>query len=262
MLVTLMIRFMSIIAAVVMITLPSDATNVVTTIAKRNTENSKTTRQTTLPTPAAANDAPVVQANEQAITYVITSKPSEEKFENVPMMLSRTLVAGDVSTELKSVSFGLRKKAVFGLVPVRVYTLQLLAAHPEKLVKTEDGFLASLKDAGPVQMRMTFLRDLPGQKIADSFKEGLEANKINTRSMSPELAAVMSEVAGIKQFSKDESFSITAVWKNNQASLLLEDPIQIKTFTGTPALAENILSIWFGKPADTKLKDLKFALIK
>lgn len=255
--VTVIMSFMSIIIATSILSVP--------TFAKRNKAEptTKTTLQTSPATPSQpVGDAPMVESNAQAIKYVITSKPSEEKFEQVPMMLSRTLIAGETTTELKNVSYGLRKKAVFGLVPVRVYTIQLLAANPEKLVRTEDGFLASLKDAGPVQLRMTFLRDLPGQKVADSFKEGLEANKITTRSMSPELAAVMSEVASIKKFTKDESFSITAVWNANQVSLLLEDSVQIKTFNGSPALAENILSIWFGKPADSKLKDLKIALIK
>ena len=254
---SVIISFMSIILATSIISPP--------VFAKRNKAEptAKTTQQTSPATPSQpVGDAPMVEANEQTIKYVITSKPSEEKFEQVTMMTSRTVIAGENSTELKNVSHGLRKIAVFGLVPVRGYTLQLLAANPEKLVRTEDGFLASLKDAGPVQLRMTFLRDLPGQKVADSFKEGLEANKIRTRSMSPELAAVMSEVASIKKFTKDEAYSITALWKANQVTLLLEDSMQIKAFNGSPALAENILSIWFGKPADSKLKDLKVALIK
>ncbi len=251
------ISFMSIIIATSIVSAPA--------FAKRNKAEptAKTTQQTSQALPAQpVGNAPMVESNEQPIKYVITSKPSEEKFEQVQMMTSRTLVAGETSTELKNVSYGLRKKAVFGLVPVRVYTLQLLAAFPEKLVRTEDGFLASLKDAGPVQLRMTFLRDLPGEKVAETLKEGLAANKVNTRSMSPDLAAVMSEVRSIKKFTKDESFSITAVWKANEVTLLLEDTIQIKAFNGPPALAENILSIWFGNPADGKLKDLKIALIK
>lgn len=227
--------------------------------AKRNQpEASKMTKQDGLPTPAAAN----TDAKADDTKYIFTSVPSEETFENVKLLKSRTLSAGEISTELKSINFGLRKKAVFGLVPVRVYTLQLFAANPDKLVKTEDGFLASLKDAGPVQLRLTFLRDLPGQKIADSFKEGLEANKISTRSMSAELNQLMTEVASIKQFSKEDSFSITAIWKNNQSSLLLEDSAQVKTFSGSNELANSILSIWFGKPADNKLADLKKELIK
>lgn len=229
------------------------------TFAKRNQpETAKMTKQTELPTPAAAN----TDIKTEDIKYTMTSMAGDETFENVKLLKSRTLISGETTTELKSVNHGLRKKAVFGLVPVRVYTLQLFAANPEKLVKTEDGFLASLKDAGPVQLRLTFLRDLPGQKIADSFKEGLEANKINTRSMSAELSNLMTEVARIKQFSKDDSFSITAVWKNNQSSLLLEDSAQIKTFLGSAELAHHILSIWFGKPADSKLADLKKELIK
>lgn len=235
--------------------------------AKRNQQpeaNAKMTKQIDPPAPAAINDpqAAMADSKTESVKYVMTSEPGTEKFEDVLLLKSRTLVAAENRTVLKSVSFGLRKKAVFGLVPVRVYTLQLFAANPEKLVKTEDGFLPSLKEAGPIQLRLTFLRDLPGQKIADSFKEGLEANKVNVKLMSAELGQVMNEVAGIKKFNKEDSFSITAIWKNNQSTLLLEDTLQIKTFIGSNNLAENILSIWFGKPADGKLADLKKALIQ
>lgn len=210
------------------------------------------------PAPVAA--APAVPA--APITYQINTIASEEKFEDVTLAKSRNLVAGDKTTELKSVNVGLRKKAVFGLVPVRVYVAQFFAAAPEKLVKTEDGILGSLKAAGPVQLRLTFLRDLPGTKIADSFKEGLEVNKINVKNLSPELTQVMNIISAISEFKKTENFSVTASWTDTTSTLLLESSTEIKVITGSPELATEIMSIWFGKPADGKLGDLKKTLIK
>lgn len=196
------------------------------------------------------------------ISYKMTSTTSEEKFEETTLLKSRNILADEQNTELTEVSHGLRKKAIFGLVPVRVYVTQLLAAKPNKLVKNDAGFLTSLKEAGPVQLYMTFLRDLPGQKVADSFKEGLEANKINPKKLSPELTAVMNEVAGIQEFKKGQSFSITAFWKDNQPTLLLEDGQQIKVISGSGQFIEQIFSIWFGKPADLKLAELKKVLLR
>ena len=232
---------------------------------RKKAKPEKMTKQAEVATPAApVNPAasPVLDGTSAEVKYVMTSNLGEQKFEDVVLMRSRTLVAADTTTEMKSISFGLRKKAVFGLVPVRVYTAQLLAAYPEKLVHTGDGFLASLKAAGPVQLRLTFLRDLPGPKITESFKEGLDANKVNIKNMYPEMATVMSEISAVKQFMKEDSFSITAVWKDNKSTLLLEDSLKIKSVTGSADLANDIFSIWFGKPADGKLADLKKELIK
>lgn len=217
-------------------------------------EKPKTEEPATVATPPTTPAAP--------ITYQINTMAGEEKFEDTPLAKSRSLVAGDKTIELKSVNVGLRKKAVFGLVPVRVYVAQFFAAAPEKLTKTEDGILNSLKAAGPVQLRLTFLRDLPGTKIADSFKEGLESNKINVKNLSPELTQVMNIISAISEFKKTDSFSITATWTDTSSTLLLESSTEIKVITGSAELATEIMSIWFGKPADGKLGDLKKSLIK
>ena len=209
--------------------------------------------------------APVVvapAADAKPVSYQINTVEGEEKFEDVSIAKSRTLIADGKSTDLKSVNFGLRKKAVFGLVPVRVYVTQFFAANPEKLNKTEDGILSSLQGAGPVQLRLTFLRDLPGPKIADSFKEGLEANKVNVKNLSAELTQTMNIVSSINEFKKGESFSITGTWTDTTSTLILESATEIKVITGTHELANHIFSIWFGKPAEGKLGDLKKALIK
>ncbi len=198
----------------------------------------------------------------QEIKYSITSASGTEVFEETPLLKSRDLIAENTSTTLTNVSHALRKKAIFGLVPVRVYVAQFFAAHPEKLVKTDSGILASLKAAGPIQLRLVFLRDIPGQKIAESFKEGLESNKINTKKLSSELNAVMMTVAEISEFKKAEAFSVTGLWKNNEPFLLIEDSMSVKVVPGSGEFLEQIFSIWLGKPADAKLADLKKELLR
>ncbi|MBC7465178.1 MAG: chalcone isomerase family protein [Bdellovibrio sp.] len=225
-------------------------------------KNSKMTKPPTAQENAAAQAAAAPVADAKPVSYQINTVEGNEKFEDSSMAKSRTLITDGKSTDLKSVNFGLRKKAVFGLVPVRVYVAQFFAANPEKLIKTEDGFAGSLQAAGPVQLRLSFLRDLPGPKIAESFKEGLEANKINIKNLSPELTQTMNIVSSISEFKKGESFSITGSWTDTTSTLILESSTEIKVITGTHELANHIFSIWFGKPADGKLADLKKALIK
>jgi hypothetical protein len=185
-------------------------------------------------------------------------------FEKAKLVKSATLQNDDkTETQMLAVSHGLRKKAVFGLVPVSVYVMQVLAAKPEKLVKTEDAFLGSIKDAGPVQLHLTFLRDLPGEKISASFKDGLEANKVDIKKLSPELTQVLNEISAITEFKNGDAFSITFTWAGDKATAYLIDAtLKIKTITGDKVFADQLLSIWFGKPADSKLENLKKELIK
>lgn len=191
----------------------------------------------------------------------IKTESTTEKFEDVTLLQKATLQIDTISTDLKTVSHGLRKKVVFGLIPVRVYVLEFLAAQSQKLVKTEDGVLKSLKETGPVLLHITFLRDLPGAKISEAFKDGLESNGIIT--LTPELEKVLKEISEIKEFKKNESFSIAVSWKEKEATVYLQQTgMEIKTVAGSPEFADSFLSIWFGKPSDSRLGELKKSLIK
>lgn len=197
-----------------------------------------------------------------SVSSIVTEK-TDEKVEEVPLLKSVVLKSATDQIDLKKVAHGIRKKVVFGLIPVKVYSLQFFAQHPEKINKADDMVLASLKTAGPLHLNFTFLRDLSGTKISDSFKEGLEANKLDLKKIPLELDQVLKEISAIKEFKKGETFTATAVWNNDQESLYLQYPNgEIKAFTGSGGFVEQFLSIWFGTPADSLLKELKKTLLK
>ncbi len=200
----------------------------------------------------------------QSQAILLKTETTSKIFENAKLVNSVVLVNDDkTEVTLKAYSHGLRKKAVFGPIKVSVYVMQLLAANPEKLVKTDAGFLASLKEAGPVQLHLTFLRDLPGEKIATSFQEGLEANGLSPKALNMELATIMREISNIKEFKDGQNFALTFTWSGEMATVYITDPTaKIISISGPKAFADNLLSIWFGKPADSKLEDLKKTLIK
>lgn len=201
-----------------------------------------------------------------ANSATLKTETTTKMFEDAKLVKSVTLQNDDkTEAQMTAVSRGLRKKTVFGLVPVRVYVIQLLASKPEKLVKTEEGFLASLKEAGPVQLHFTFVRNLPGEKISDSFKDGLSANEIDVKKLSPELTQLLKEISTITEFKENETFSLTFNWAPDAtaATVYLTDAnLKIKTVTGPKLFADQLLSIWFGKSADSKLEELKKTLIK
>lgn len=205
-------------------------------------------------------------SSNSALAASLKTETTSIAFEDAKLVKSVTLQNDDKTESLMTaVSHGLRKKAVFGLVPVRVYVLQLLAAKPEKLVRTENGFLPSLKEAGPVQLHLTFVRNLPGEKISDSFKDGLSANAIDVKHLSSELTQVLKDITAVTEFKENETFSLTFSWAadNAAATVYLTDAsLKMKTVAGPKIFADQLLSIWFGKTADSKLENLKKELIK
>lgn len=196
----------------------------------------------------------------------IAHQLSETTFEDVKIAASSTLETPKGKVELKPVAHGIRKKKVFALATVRVYVLEFLSANPQLLNKHEDKILASLKDSGIVELRLTMSRDLTGKKIVESFNEALEVNSVDIKNLSPELKQVMDEVSGISEFKTGDTFTLLASWKDaaeNQASLFIQKPDgSVKTITGHEKFIVDLFSIWFGKPADGKLGELKKALLK
>ncbi len=193
----------------------------------------------------------------------MTATPSDKSFEDVKLTESILLDDNSSKTNLKSVSYGLRKVKKFGLVTVSVYVIEFFAKNPAQLVKTNEGLLNSLKVAGPVQLRLTLARNLKGPQISDSFKEALKANDIDPTKTTTELTAVLTAVNEMTQFKKDEVFSLTAEWKDNTATLFIQRPDQsIQKITGPEKFVTDLFSIWFGKPVDEKMEDLKKTLLK
>ena len=193
----------------------------------------------------------------------LTTTLGAKKYDEFPLAVSSQLVDGS-TTDLKAASHGLRQKKVFALVIVKVYYAELLAAKPEALVKDDEHILDSLKTAGPVQLRLTLLRDLGGKKISESFAEALEANGLNEKDYSSELKQVLEQISQIKEFKKGDVFSIVGTWKDKTETLYLQKPDgTVSRISGeTSNFVDQIFKIWFGKPVDEKLASLKKELMK
>jgi hypothetical protein len=202
----------------------------------------------------------VLSNSAQAI--LLKTETSNKTFENAKLVKSVVLVNDDkTEVSMKAVSYGLRKKAVMGFVPVSIYVLQLLTANPEKIKK--EAALSSLPEAGPLQLHFTFARTLAGEKISSSFKEGLQVNGVNTEKLSTELGTVMKEISNITEFKEGQNFAITFTWTGESATVHITDPsARIISITGPKLFAEQLLSIWFGKTTDSRLEDLKKTLLK
>ena len=217
----------------------------------------------TVPESASTTQATTAAPQFSKLPGIIFS-PSATVFEEVAISGSTFLGDKNLTLELKPVSYGIRKKKVFGLATVKVYVLEFSVQDPSKLVKTEDEILASLKNTGAAQLKLTLTRDVGGTKISDSFKESLEKNGVNTKAPSKELGELLNEVASIKEFSKGQSFTLTAVYgKDGNATLYANKPDgSFKVISGPESFVHDLFSIWFGKPVDDHLENLKKSLLK
>lgn len=198
-------------------------------------------------------------ASAQAQT--LTTTVGDKKYDTYGLANGAELKVDNSTTALKPVSHGIRKKKLFALVPVKVYYAELLAAKPESLVKSEDAALGSLKAAGPVQLRLTMLRDLPAKKISDSFVDALKANDVAVDE--GDMKTVLGHISSMNEFKQGEIFSIVGNSTADKGFLYLQKPNgEIITIAGSAKLPEQMFSIWFGKPVDDKLADLKKELLK
>lgn len=188
------------------------------------------------------------------------------KFEGVELP---TLVQlkSSTPTELKSVSYALRKKKVFAILPVSIYVAHFLAADPTKLNKTPDGILNSLKTAGPVQMRLILKRGLSGSDISGSFKEALKKNGVDFGAADTSgfqgLPELMQEIDKVKSVKEGDVFSLTADWSGGMTQIWVESPgAEPKSISANDQSLQKLFSIWFGEPVDDKMKDLKSRLLE
>lgn len=205
----------------------------------------------------AASAAETVQPAAKTEPQLKAQPASTEMFEGV-QLAALSKVGG---ADLKAVSHGIRRKKVFGLVSVDIYVAEFYALAPEKIQKTDDQILNSLPAAGPVQIKLTLLRDLSGSDISKSFKEALKENDVDLSNPVTGLSDLMTEVETIKSFKKGEVFSLSADWSSN--FIVVQKPdLTLKNISADGENLKKLFSIWLGKPVDEKMNDLKKSLLK
>lgn len=196
-----------------------------------------------------------------AQAQTLTTTVGDKKYDTYSLASGAELKIDSTLIALKPVSHGVRKKKLFALLPVKVYYAELLAAKPESILKTESEALGSLKAAGPVQLRLTMLRDLAASKISDSFIDALKANNISVDS--GDMKTVIDHISKMNEFKQGEIFSIVGHVVGDKGSLYLQKPTgEMITVSGSAQLPEQMFSIWFGHPVDDKLAELKKELLR
>ncbi len=148
---------------------------------------------------------------------------------------------------------GLRTKTVV-IVKANVY----VAAHylDAGVVLDPKEPMKGLAQSKNRVLHLTFLRDLTSDKIKDSFKDALKENGVDTESGA--VKKIFSEL----NFDMKEKGTVALVGSklaDGTEQLLVEGPTQI--LASGKGLVSLFWTIWFGKPADGGLEDLKAELL-
>jgi len=191
-----------------------------------------------------------------AFAGVLTVTPGTKEIEKVRVSTEAKAKVANRVYSLKLVGAGLRYKKI-ALFKADVYVGELLVDAPETFAKTEAGALASLANQKAAAIRMTFLRDVEGEKVSGSFKDGLEENKapLDSENVKAFLEAVRTGgesrkgstlvVIGEKLSNGKEAVS----WETGSG--------KVTTITGDAGFMNTIFSIWLGKIDDSGLENLR-----
>lgn len=165
-------------------------------------------------------------------------------------------VTGKTPTTVYLTGAGLREKPVV-FFDVDVYFALSYWDHKEALSSKNPQ--DDLKKSKVKVMQLVLLRDLSADKIRDSFADALKENGVDLKSNA------ISGLLKALSFDVKEGARVTIVGytrENGTQGIWYElegnpNPVQVEG----ARIADDFWSVWFGKPADGGLKELKKALV-
>jgi hypothetical protein len=176
--------------------------------------------------------------------------------EGVTVSTDAKLDVGGRSHSLKLIGAGLRYKKV-AFIKAKVYVGELFVEAPEKFQKSADGAASSVDSEKSIAMRMTFLRDVGGDRISGGFKEALETNKVNMDT--PSIKSFLDAVKAGGE-AKDKTTLIVAGEKlpNGKEAVTFENSAgSATTVVGDAGFIRDVFSMWLGKTDDSGVENLK-----
>lgn len=193
---------------------------------------------------------------------IFKTTPGEIKLEGVALAKSLTMEVEGKKESLKRVAAGIRKKQIAFIWP-KVYIGQVFISEASEFKKDTIAIAFRSVEAAPVAaLSMTFLRDVDNEKIMAGFKDALEENKFfeDKDPVAKELLGMVKKSGGVKDgqtiwigLKKNGDGNQTLLFVNGEGFLQ-------KALVGIGA-SNRIFSMWFGKPADSGIKDLQQQLL-
>lgn len=179
--------------------------------------------------------------------------------EKVSLSKTATADIDGASHSLQVVGAGLRaKKVVF--VNVKVYVGELFVSSLEGFKKADP--LTSIKDQKAIAIQLHFLRDVDSENVRKSFKEALEANKVNIQDSS--IQQFLESVAKGGEAKSGKALTILGFKHSDGSESISYETTSgnVSQIKGSEGFVQNIFSIWLGKPSDDGVASLKKEILK
>lgn len=161
---------------------------------------------------------------------------------------------------LKLTGTGLSAKKV-GVSRVKVFVLQYFSEHPEKLVRTETGALASVKDLGHTAIKLTFIRNVDSTMVHDAINDYLTNNIPSSEygQYKSDIDTMLNAIKSDDSFSYDSSITIAA----NQGNVVYENTAgRIITLNSVNKdLTTKLFSMFIGNTKNNEEYTLKMQMI-
>lgn len=188
----------------------------------------------------------------------LVSSPSFAQSQLEGVTLSTAGLTKD-GQKLQYVGAGLRNKKVV-LVNVRVYVGEFFVGDTAKFNKANAQ--KTVTEASPALIQLHFLRDVDAEKVQSSFKEALEANKVDLNK--PEIQKFLDAVKTGGEAKKGKMLSVLGVKKGDGSEMITYEDSNSKatTVSGGAGFIQDIFAIWLGNPADDGVAKLKSEILK
>lgn len=188
-----------------------------------------------------------------ATAGVLVTTPGTKTINNVIISKSGILTIEGRINPLTTIAAGLRTKVL--LVNLNVYVLEVLTSQVGTNVSD------SLNTSGTTVLHLTFLRAVEAEKVQASFRDGLVANGVNLND-----EAIIKFLTAVNESgdAKDSGKMTMAFEKLSDGTEVISYESTnntLKSISAPAGTGAKIISIWFGKSADSGLEKLKAALL-
>lgn len=176
--------------------------------------------------------------------------------EGVPTAKEAKVIVDGRASSLKVVGAGLRYKKV-AFIKAKVYVGELFADAPEKIQRSADGAVGSLAATRVLAMRMTFLRDVDGEKVSHGFRDALEENKVKLDGAA--IKAFLDAVKAGGEAKEKKTLVVVGEKAGGKEETVSYENADGKVVTvhGEAGFVRDVFSMWLGRIDDSGLENLK-----
>ena len=158
--------------------------------------------------------------------------------------------------KLKAVGHALRNKKV-AFMNFKVYVGEALMPADSNWNQKASEYIA----ASPAAFQMTFLRDVPADKMVTAFEESLKENEVDLKSEPAK--AFLAAIKKIGDLKEKDVILVARKKADKGDQVLVLIPGRAKDLITTPAgWSDNVLKIWAGKTTDVGLEKMKTEIFK